>query len=156
MSKHRVHFDPKCDFCLIARGEQSEENLLWRDQAVAVFSPLEPATEGHCLVVPVSHVEDALDLDKDTAIPLWLAVTKLGRIVKTALNAEGINIITSIGKVATQSVFHTHVHVVPRYSSDNMGEIWPTEGVSSSAAHRAADRIREALNDRRPSALKLE
>jgi len=81
----------------------------------------------------------------DTA--LMAAVIRVGRAIGTALNPEGMNLITSAGKTAEQTVFHLHLHVVPRWRRDGFGRIWPTEGkFEDTDLEDFADRIRAACS----------
>lgn len=85
---------------------------------VVAFFPLEPATLGHTLVVPRQHVPDIWSLDEDTAAQLARVTVRLSNVMRRALQPEGLNVIQSNGEVATQTVFHLHVHVVPRWEGD--------------------------------------
>ena len=100
---------------------------VFRNEHVVAFFPLEPATLGHTLVVPRAHVEDIWGLDDETAKDLAVVTTKLARVVREALSPDGLNIIQSNGRAATQTVPHLHVHVVPRWAGDAVGRIWPPE-----------------------------
>jgi histidine triad (HIT) family protein len=137
-----------CDFCAIARGvrDPSLEVIAEGDHWVAFF-PLEPATPGHTLVIPRLHVPDLWSLELQLARDLMDAVIQVGRAVETALQPEGMNLINSSGAVAEQTVYHFHLHIVPRWRDDGFGRIWPTEGgVSEREEADAADRIRHAWN----------
>lgn len=84
---------------------------------VMVFEPLDPVVPGHLLVVPVMHVDDATVNPQVSAAAMKVAS-------KVASRYDAANIITSIGRAATQSVFHLHVHVVPRASGDGLPLPW--------------------------------
>ncbi|QKW34825.1 HIT domain-containing protein [Actinomadura sp. NAK00032] len=113
-----------CEFCAIAAGEAAAETVYADDSAVA-FVPLHPATPGHVLVVPREHFPDIWALDADTAHRLADAVLRVAHGVRRALDPEGLNVINSSGRAATQTVFHVHVHVVPRWQEDGFGRLWP-------------------------------
>jgi histidine triad (HIT) family protein len=109
------------------------------------FFPLDPATPGHTLVIPRSHVRDLWEADAALAAELTHAVIRVGRAIEAALMPEGMNLITSAGSAAEQTVFHLHLHVVPRWHRDGFGPIWPLEHRYEDAAlEHVADRIREA------------
>lgn len=116
--------DPDCDFCDIVRKEESSRDVL-RTANIVAFFPLEPATLGHTLVIPRIHIPDLWALDEDTAQHIALATMKVARAVRDAMKPDGLNIIQSNGQAATQTVPHLHVHVVPRWDRDAMGDIWP-------------------------------
>ena len=105
-----------CVFCEIVAGRQPAEwQYSWLD-AVA-FTPLHPVTPGHVLVVPRVHVENA------TLDPLITGMT-FHRAAEWADRHSPCNLITSVGVAATQSVFHLHVHVVPRWHGDGLALPW--------------------------------
>lgn len=116
-----------CPFCEIVQRDDPDAREVYRDDHVVAFFPLEPATLGHTLVVPRKHVPDIWALDEDTAAHLGRAVVRLSQAVRTAVEPQGLNIIQSNGEVATQTVFHLHVHIVPRWEGDAIGRIWPPE-----------------------------
>lgn len=116
-----------CPFCEIVQRDDPDAREVYRDEHVVAFFPLEPAILGHTLVVPRKHVPDIWGLDEDTAAHLGRAVVRLSQAVRTAVEPQGLNIIQSNGEVATQTVFHLHVHIVPRWEGDEIGRIWPPE-----------------------------
>lgn len=141
-----VHSDPEdCDFCAIARGEDRSAEVICEDKTWIAFFPLDPATPGHTLVIPRKHVADLWKVESSLGSELMAAVIRVGRAIDVSLKPEGINLITSAGKVAEQTVFHLHLHIVPRWQRDGFGRIWPVEGKFEDAdLQNVADRIREA------------
>lgn len=116
-----------CVFCdLIGRGDYIE-----RSGGVVTFEPLNPVVPGHLLVVPVEHVQDALS---DTGITA-LTMLRAADVAKDRCLAP-CNIMTSVGREATQSVFHLHIHIVPRRAGD--GLMLPWTGQQARAAGRLA------------------
>lgn len=108
------------------------------------FFPLDPATPGHTLVIPRVHVADLWDADEPTARELATATLVVGNAIVRALKPAGMNLISSAGEVAEQSVPHLHLHLVPRSTGDRMGQIWPHHGgVDPSRTKLLAERIRE-------------
>jgi histidine triad (HIT) family protein len=89
------------------------------------FFPPEPATAGHTLVIPRAHVRDLWSVDPQLGADLMGAVVRVGRAIQSVVAPEGMNLITSSGEAAEQSVFHLHFHVVPRWKRDGFGPIWP-------------------------------
>ncbi|WP_225235057.1 HIT family protein [Klenkia terrae] len=118
--------DLDCDFCQIVTREEPAREVLRTDKVVAFF-PLDPATLGHTLVIPREHIPDLWSLDDQTARDLTDATLRIARAIRAAIPLDGLNIIQSNGEAATQTVFHLHVHVVPRRADDAMGPIWPAE-----------------------------
>ncbi|MET8349680.1 MULTISPECIES: HIT family protein [unclassified Micromonospora] len=133
-----------CPFCEIVLRETPDTREVYRDERVVAFFPLEPATLGHTLVVPRDHIPDIWSLDEEAAAHLARITLKLSHAVKCATEPEGLNIIQSNGAVATQTVPHLHIHVVPRWSGDQMGRIWPSE---TSYSETQKDDVWERLRD---------
>lgn len=119
--------NPDCPFCRIVREEDPNVREVYRDDQVVAFFPPEPATLGHTLVIPRNHIADIWALDLDTATHLTRVSLAISRAVRSALRPDGLNLIQSNGNAATQTVFHLHVHVVPRRLGDEMGHIWPSQ-----------------------------
>ena len=134
-----------CDFCAIVRGDEPEAQVVCEAESWVAFFPLQPATPGHTLVVPRRHVPDLWSVDSHLGAELMAAVIRVGHAVREAMLPQGINLITSAGKVAEQTVFHVHLHVVPRWEHDGFGEIWPPRGgLTGVDLGDAAARISEA------------
>ena len=118
----------ECVFCdLIARGDYID-----RAAGVVTFEPLNPAVPGHLLVVPAEHVRDALESPTLTAVTMIRAV-----VVARERGLAPCNIMTSVGAEATQSVFHLHIHIVPRKYGDGLILPW-TEQQARDAGRLAA------------------
>jgi histidine triad (HIT) family protein len=119
--------DPDCPFCKIVYREDPDVREVYRDEQVVAFFPSEPATLGHTLVVPREHIPDVWALSEDLAAELGRAVVTLSAALRRALSPHGLNVIQSNGEAATQTVFHLHVHLVPRWEGDAIGRIWPAD-----------------------------
>ena len=117
--------DPHCPFCMIARGEDASVEVVCEGDSWVAFFPREPATPGHTLVIPRVHVRDLWELQQPLDAELISAVGAVGRAIQEGLNPEGMNLISSSGAAAEQTVFHLHLHVVPRWHRDRIGRIWP-------------------------------
>lgn len=134
-----------CDFCQIARGEDTNTDIICSGESWVAFFPLNPATPGHTLVIPRKHVADLWQVESELGHDLMDAVIKVGRAIQSALKPEGINLITSAGETAEQTVFHLHLHLVPRWHRDGFGRIWPMQHRYENATlGDVADRIRRA------------
>lgn len=137
-----------CPFCAIIHREDPDAREIYRDEAVVAFFPQEPATLGHTLVVPRQHIEDIWSLDEDTATRLTRVTIRLAEVMRNALRPGGLNVIQSNGEVATQTVRHLHVHLVPRWEGDALGRIWPPE------THYSESQKNDAWNTLRMTAKK--
>jgi histidine triad (HIT) family protein len=132
-----------CIFCSIVAGK-SPRTLVEEDERVIAFMDVNPATEGHLLVVPKAHSDDLRDADPDDLAAAMLMVQGLSRRVTDRLGADGVNLVGCSGRAAWQSVFHTHLHVVPRYDGDPLRLPWRvTPGdageIAAAAARLVAD-----------------
>ncbi|WP_432941148.1 HIT family protein [Kribbella sp. CA-253562] len=131
-----------CAFCDAVNGNGKTETVAQSEDWVAFF-PLGPATLGHTLVVPRLHVSDYWSAPSTIVSALSRACLDVGRAIQRAVSSEGMNLITSQGAVAEQTVFHLHIHLLPRWSDDEFGSIWPAESMVDSGRQAwAADRIR--------------
>lgn len=107
-----------CIFCAIA-ARQAEASLVHEDEAVVAFMDLNPVTPGHLLVVPRQHAVGLEDLDSPTSAHVWSVGHDLARALRRSrIRCEGINVLLCDGAVAFQTVFHFHLHVIPRYAGD--------------------------------------
>lgn len=137
-----------CPFCAISEGRDSSAEVVCEGETWVAFFPLDPATPGHTLVIPRRHVSDLWKLQPELADDLMRAVLRLGKAIERALSPHGLNLITSAGEAASQSVFHVHLHVVPRWNHDGFGSIWPPAGrYEDIALEPVADRIRAAWSE---------
>jgi histidine triad (HIT) family protein len=134
-----------CAFCAIARGEDRSVEVVCEGENWIAFFPIGPATPGHTLVIPRKHVADLWEAEPALAAELIRAVGQVGHAIGASLKPEGMNLITSAGTVAEQTVFHLHLHIVPRWQRDGFGDIWPADKKYEDAKlENVADRIREA------------
>jgi histidine triad (HIT) family protein len=115
-----------CPFCAIAAGSVQAREIL-RTDFVLAFLPDVPAVLGHTLVVPTAHLPNIWAVGEEQASELARITCRVAAAVAEATNAEGLNIIQSNGAAAGQTVFHLHVHVVPRNDGDRMPRLWPED-----------------------------
>lgn len=109
-----------CIFCKIAAGE-IPSHTLYEDEQFKVILDVSPATKGHALIIPKQHYADMYELPEDTAAEVIKLARKMMKTMTDKLKCDGFNIIQNNGKVAGQTVFHFHMHLIPRYKDD--GEI---------------------------------
>jgi histidine triad (HIT) family protein len=112
-----------CIFCAIALGEGPAQVVDSDDQTVA-FMDINPATRGHALVIPRSHTENLFDIDQEDLLATVRAAQRLAERMREILEPDGINVLNSAGRAAWQSVFHFHLHVIPRYDDDPLRLPW--------------------------------
>ena len=134
--------DPDCIFCKIVAGELPG-TIVDEDERTVAFMDVNPATRGHALVVPRRHTPDLGTIDADDLAAVAAAAQRLATRARDRLGADGINLMNSWGSDAWQTVFHFHLHVIPRYSGDPLKLPWkPAPGDESEIA-AAADALRE-------------
>jgi histidine triad (HIT) family protein len=144
-TEHSRVSDPSCEFCRIIRGE-TDAHIVWEDGSAMAFFPLAPAVAGHTLVVPKDHVTNYWAAGEPVVQHLASAVLLVGVGIQRALQPDGMNLISSAGEAASQSVFHLHMHVVPRWSHDRIGQIWPPDKhLPPRLEDDLADRVREGI-----------
>jgi histidine triad (HIT) family protein len=106
-----------CIFCAIASGEGPAE-IVQEDEHTVAFMDINPWTRGHALVIPRAHSADLYDIGDDDLARTMAAVKRLAARMRGALGCDGINVLNSTGRAAWQTVFHFHMHVIPRYEDD--------------------------------------
>jgi histidine triad (HIT) family protein len=127
-----------CLFCGIVAGSIPSETIDANERTVA-FMDINPATAGHALVVPRVHSADLLEIGTDDLAATTVAAQRLAKRMKEVLGADGVNLINACGAAAWQTVFHFHIHVVPRYEDDPLKLPWiPESGNSDEIAAMAA------------------
>jgi len=131
-----------CLFCGIVAGDVPAQIVASDDHTVA-FMDINPATRGHALVVPREHSADLLDISDDDLERTMLAARRLTLRMQAALNPDGFNILNSCGHAAWQTIFHFHLHVIPRYDDDPLKLPWIPGGGDPDEIAAVADRIRK-------------
>ena len=120
--------DPDCIFCKIVAGELPAR-IVDEDERTIAFMDIAPATRGHALVIPRVHAEDLLSVSQEDLEATARAAQRLAGRAKERLGADGVNLLNSCGAAAWQTVFHFHIHVIPRYVDDPLRLPWvPSPG----------------------------
>jgi histidine triad (HIT) family protein len=133
--------EPTCIFCKIVSGEVPSQ-IVAEDERTVSFMDVNPATRGHTLVIPRRHARDLLEINDDDLAAVALAAKQLAQRVHDRLGADGVNLLNSRGSAAWQTVFHFHVHVIPRYAGDPLRLPWnPAPGDPKQIA-AAAEQLR--------------
>jgi histidine triad (HIT) family protein len=112
-----------CIFCKIVAGELPASKI-HEDERTIAFMDISPATRGHLLVIPKAHARDVLEVEAEDLEACARSAQALARRIKERLGADGVNILNSCGSAAWQTVFHFHVHVIPRYDDDPLQLPW--------------------------------
>src|SRR3954452_25628734 len=111
--------DPESIFCKIVAGEIPSHQIDEDDKTLA-FMDINPWTRGHALVIPKAHSRNVYDIDLEDMAAVMARAQRVAQRARDRLGAEGINLLQSSEPVAMQTVFHTHVHAIPRYSDDGL------------------------------------
>ena len=120
--------EPECLFCKIVSGELPGQ-IVDEDELTLAFMDINPATRGHALVVPRRHARDLLEIEVEDLEATIVAAQRLARKASDRLGADGVNLLNSCGQAAWQTVYHFHIHVIPRYEGDPLRLPWtPAEG----------------------------
>jgi histidine triad (HIT) family protein len=111
--------DPDCVFGKIVAGEIPSHKIDEDDKTLA-FMDINPWTRGHALVIPKEHSRNIYDADPGDLTAAFLTTQRVAKRMRERLDCDGLNVLQSSEPVAMQTVFHTHVHVIPRYSDDGL------------------------------------
>lgn len=115
-----------CIFCKIINGEIPSAKV-YEDEDVYAFLDISQVTKGHTLVIPKAHHANVYELPEDVAGKLFAVIPKITNAVKKAYNPIGLNLLNNNGEAAGQTVFHYHLHIIPRYGKgDGFGAVWKT------------------------------
>lgn len=132
-------------FCAIVDGRAAAHRLV-EDEHTVSFLNIAPATAGHALVVPRRHADGLWDLEDEEHAQVARTAGRVARLLRDALDPAGVNLVHATGVAAWQSVFHFHVHVVPRYRPDELQVMW--QAAPAGDAELAALRARVLLQRR--------
>ncbi len=130
-----------CIFCAIAAGDAPAE-VLDSDEHTISFMDINPATRGHALVIPKRHSRDLVEIDPDDLGHVSAASQRLVERMRSTLEPDGFNLLNACGPVAWQTVFHFHMHVIPRYEDDPLKLPWIPRGADPDEIARTAARVR--------------
>lgn len=137
-----------CIFCAIG-DRQAEASMVYEDETVVVFMDLNPVTSGHLLVVPRKHAVGLEDLDAATSAHVWSVGHAMARALRrSAMRCEGINVLLCDGEAAYQTVFHFHLHIIPRHAGDG----WTLKAAAPQRERSLLDSDAQTIKDAIPSA----
>jgi diadenosine tetraphosphate (Ap4A) HIT family hydrolase len=135
---------PECIFCEIVSG-QSEASIVFQDDLVTVFMDIHPVNPGHLLVVPNEHASSIDDVPEDACARMFIVGRRMARALRgSGLRCEGVNLLLADGAAAGQDVFHSHLHVIPRFQG-NPGSVRMHADFSAVASRQELDAQAEAI-----------
>ena len=132
--------DDNCIFCKIANGEIPSRTL-YEDEDFRVIMDLAPATKGHSLIMPKNHYKNIYAIADDTAAKVFPLAKKMAALMTEKLGADGFNIVQNNNEVAGQTVFHFHVHLIPRYNNDNQSLVMKPQEMTDAQLDEIRDTI---------------
>lgn len=133
-----------CIFCKIANGE-IPSSTVYEDETFRVILDLGPAARGHALILPKEHFCDVTELDEKVAAKVLPLGARLGAAMKKSLGCAGFNLVQNNGEAAGQTVFHFHVHVIPRYEGGPNIVSWKPGEEAPEVLAKTAEAIKAAL-----------
>ena len=132
-----------CIFCKLANGV-FETNTLYVDDQFRVIFDASPATKGHVLIIPKEHYANAFEMPEDLIADAYKLAKKIATALKEITGCDGINILQNNGEVAGQTVFHFHIHIIPRYEKGEMIQWTPGE-LDQSVVDDIIDKAKDVL-----------
>jgi histidine triad (HIT) family protein len=130
-----------CLFCGIVAGDVPAQ-IVDSDEHTVAFMDINPATRGHALVVPRRHATDLMDVSDEDLEHTMVAARRLARRIEETLDPDGFNVLNACRPAAWQTVFHYHVHVIPRYEDDPLKLPWIPRGAEEDEIAAVAGEIR--------------
>ena len=137
--------DSNCIFCKIISGEFSSYTL-YEDEDFKVIFDISPVTRGHAILIAKNHYKNLFELDDQVASRALVVVKKVATELAAELNCDGFNLLQNNEAIAGQTIFHFHIHLIPRYKDDNVS-LAPTPGeLDADFATELADKIKAKLS----------
>ncbi len=131
--------DPDCIFCKIVAGDLPATIVAEGERSIA-FMDIQPASRGHVLVIPRAHCKDVHEIEPEDLRAVAVMAQELAKRMRDVLGAHGVNLLNSSGAAAWQTVFHFHMHVIPRYEGDPLRLPWvPAKGDMDEIAAAGAE-----------------
>ena len=134
-----------CIFCKIANGEIPSKTL-YEDEDFRVILDASPAAKGHALILPKSHAANIYELSDEMAAKAMILAKKMATAMTAALKCDGFNIVQNNGECAGQTVFHFHMHLIPRYKGDQVGITWKPGELSEADKEEILLKVKEQLS----------
>lgn len=134
-----------CIFCKIANGEIPSKTL-YEDDSFRVILDISPASKGHAIILPKNHAANLYELPEEDASKILLVAKKVATALKDVLHCDGMNILQNNGEAAGQTVFHLHVHLIPRYENDNVKIEWEAGAEGNTLADEVVTLLQNTIN----------
>jgi histidine triad (HIT) family protein len=133
-----------CIFCAIVAQQIPSTVVAASEQALAIMD-INPANDGHVLVLPKTHSTDLFDLESEVGADAMRLCLRVARAIRVSLRPDGLNLLQASGEAAGQEVFHTHFHLLPRWHGDGTFRWWEMRPGDTDHIRQVAAQIRAAL-----------
>lgn len=131
-----------CIFCKVIAGEIPSEVIDSDERTVTVLD-INPATKGHVVVIPRDHAENLFEVSDEDLLATMVAARRVAEKMKASIRPAGFNLLNNVGRAAWQSIFHFHVHVIPRYEDDPLQLPWVPEPAEPDQLASVAAELRD-------------
>ena len=135
--------DDNCIFCKIANGVIPSATL-FEDEDFRVILDLGPATKGHALILPKNHFANLFEIPEEVEAKAFVLAKKIATKMKKVFACDGVNIVQNNGIAAGQTVFHFHIHLIPRYEQDGAGVSWKPGTLTDDARDEILQKWKQA------------
>ena len=129
-----------CIFCKILNGDIPSTKL-YEDENFAIILDVGPASFGHALLLPKDHYANLFEMPDELLAKLMSLAKVWGEKIVKALGADGLNLVQNNGPAAGQTVFHFHLHLIPRYDGDSVGDLWTPGSLTAEARQEILDKL---------------
>lgn len=133
-----------CIFCKIAAGEIPSYTI-YEDNDFKAFMDISPASKGHTILIPKEHADNLFELNETVASKLLPVAARIAKALKAELHCEGLNLLQNNGEIAGQTVFHFHMHIIPRYKVDKVVVKWVEDKYEGEPLDQLSDKIKKHL-----------
>ena len=133
-----------CIFCNIANGSIPAA-VLFENSEFKVILDANPAAKGHTLIIPKEHIDNIYDMDGDTAGKLFALATVIAKALNRVLDCDGLNILQNNGAASGQTVFHFHMHLIPRWNDDDLQIGWKNQRFPEDELKSLAEEIAQEI-----------
>lgn len=135
-----------CIFCRIAAGDIPSATL-YEDEDFRVILDLGPASKGHALILPKAHYANIYEITEELAGKAMILAKKMAGVLTEALQCDGFNLVQNNGEPAGQTVFHFHMHLIPRYEGDQVGLLWDPKELQPEVRDEIVEKVKKCLSE---------
>ena len=134
-----------CIFCKIANGE-IPSHTLYEDGECRVIFDISPASKGHAIILPKKHAANIFEISEEDASKIYVVAKKVAAALSEELHCDGVNILQNNGEAAGQTVFHLHMHIIPRYKDDTVNIKWNPTNPDEALLDQLSEKLKTIFN----------